>query len=286
MRVSLIITTYNWPESLKLVLKSIESQKMAPDEVIVADDGSSVETKELVCEFQKDSNLNLVHSWQEDKGFRVAKSRNQAIAISKGDYIILVDGDMILHSNFVYDHIKNAQSNYFVQGTRVFLTKEKSIGDKKYSFNQFLFDSAFLLGLSGALQSIITPDFENINNIIGVICFQLQHSLIILNVIWLMSAYNYRLKFKGVCLTYLLINFIAPIALLINNYLGQNSVGASANYFYVNELPKVDNYFLNFVSQHPSPDFILYIQPIFIIYFTSLYIPFFILNKIKNKISK
>ena len=81
---------------------------------------------------------------------------------------------------------------------------------KGYSLNQFLFDSAFLLGFSGAFQGIITPAFVNINNLTGVICIQLQHSLIMLNLIWLMFAYDYRLKFKGVYLTYLLINLIAP----------------------------------------------------------------------------
>ena len=55
MRVSLIITTYNWPESLELVLKSIVCQTITPDEVIIADDGSTPETKVLVSQFQQDS---------------------------------------------------------------------------------------------------------------------------------------------------------------------------------------------------------------------------------------
>ncbi len=152
----------------------------------------------------------------------------------------------------------------------------------KYSFYNFLFDCAFLLGFSGALQGIITPDFFNINNLFGVICIQLQHSLIILNLIWLMTAYSYRLRFKGVCLTYLFINIIAPFALIFNRFLGNNINGDPANYFYVIELPKVDTIFLNFVSQYPSPEYILYIQPVFIFYFLMLYIPFGIWNKIKK----
>ena len=152
----------------------------------------------------------------------------------------------------------------------------------KYSFYNFLFDCAFLLGFSGALQGIITPDFFNINNLFGVICIQLQHSLIILNLIWLMTAYSYRLRFKGVCLTYLFINIIAPFALVFNHFLGNNINGDLANYFYVIELPKVDTIFLNFVSQYPSPEYILYIQPVFIFYFLMLYIPFGIWNKIKK----
>ena len=62
MRVSLIISTYNWPESLILVLKSIENQTIFPEEVVIADDGSTVETKEIIANFQKDSDLNIIHS--------------------------------------------------------------------------------------------------------------------------------------------------------------------------------------------------------------------------------
>ena len=75
-----------------------------------------------------------------------------------------------------------------------------------------------------------------------------------------------------------MINAIVPFALLINNYLGVNAAGEIANYFYVNELPTVDNYFLNFVSQYPSPDYILYIQPVVICYFLLLYLPFIFVN--------
>ena len=140
MRVSLIIATYNWPESLILALRSIEKQTIVPEEVIIADDGSTAETKEIIDKFQKDSDLNIIHSWQEDKGFRVAQSRNKAIVKSSGDYIILVDGDMILHRKFVQDHIKNAQANYFVQGSRVLLTEDKSekiLDSKRTSFSFF-----------------------------------------------------------------------------------------------------------------------------------------------------
>jgi len=161
----------------------------------------------------------------------------------------------------------------------IFLTKKEVNHNARYSMNQFLFDSAFLLGFSGAFQGIVTPDFHNINNFTGVICIQLQHSLIILNIVWLMSAFSYRLTFSGVCFTYLLINAIAPLALLLNKFLGANSSGEHANYFYVNQLPEVNNFFLNFISDYPSPDYILYIQPIFIIYFLLLYAPFAFFDK-------
>ena len=63
MRVSLIITTYNWPESLILVLRSIENQTILPKEIVIADDGSTNETKEIIAKFQKKSELKIIHSW-------------------------------------------------------------------------------------------------------------------------------------------------------------------------------------------------------------------------------
>jgi len=124
MRVSLIITTYNRPNALLLVLKSVESQSTLPSEVIIADDGSNNDTKDLIKNFQLTTCLKITHSWQKNKGFRVAKSRNKAIAKSNADYLILIDGDMILHPKFIQDHIKNAEIGYFIQGTRVLLNEE------------------------------------------------------------------------------------------------------------------------------------------------------------------
>ena len=126
MRLSLIITTYNRPDALLLVLRSIEGQITLPYEVIIADDGSTNETKEVVTSFQEKFDIRVIHSWQEDSGFRAAKSRNKAIAKATGKYIILIDGDMILHPEFINDHINNTQSGYFVQGSRVLLTQDKT----------------------------------------------------------------------------------------------------------------------------------------------------------------
>ena len=123
MLVSLIITTYNRPEALLLVLQSVEKQSSSILEVIIADDGSSIETEELIIKFQESTHLKVIHSWQENNGFRAAKSRNRAIAKSNAEYIILIDGDMILHKDFVQDHINNAEKGFFIQGTRVLLSK-------------------------------------------------------------------------------------------------------------------------------------------------------------------
>ena len=140
MKLTLIITTYNWPESLFLVMESIKYQTILPDEVIIADDGSTIETKDLITKFNKGSEINIIHSWQEDVGFRVARSRNKAIFKSSGDYIVLIDGDMILHTNFVKDHIASAESGCFVQSSRVLLSEKqtkKTLAEKNINFSIF-----------------------------------------------------------------------------------------------------------------------------------------------------
>ena len=126
MHISLIITTYNRPDALLLVLKSVECQSRLPYEVIIADDGSSIKTQNLIKEFKAQTDLKIIHSFQYDRGFRAAKSRNKAISKASGEYIILVDGDMVLHHNFINDHEKNSQSGYFVQGPRVLLNIDRT----------------------------------------------------------------------------------------------------------------------------------------------------------------
>ena len=126
MRISLIITTYNWKEALRLSLNSCLAQTRLPDEIVVADDGSRDDTRDLVESMAAQSPVPILHSWQADRGFRLAKSRNKAIAKASGKYIILIDGDIILDPHFVADHCEFAQPGYFVQGTRVLLNKAYS----------------------------------------------------------------------------------------------------------------------------------------------------------------
>ena len=140
MRISLIVTTYNRPDALFLVLKSIKNQRVKPYEVIIADDGSNIKTKEVIDDFSSIFELNLIHSFQEDNGFRVAESRNRAISLSSGEYIILIDGDMLLHSEFIHDHAKNAQIGFYIQGSRVLLSNiktEEVLKNKRIHFNFF-----------------------------------------------------------------------------------------------------------------------------------------------------
>lgn len=125
MKTALLISTYNWPEALDLVLKSVLNQTRFPDEILIADDGSNEKTKELLEGFRKKFNLDFHHVWQEDIGFRKSKILNKAIAQSKADYIIQIDGDCIIHKSFISDHVKSATRGFYLYGSRVNILPNK-----------------------------------------------------------------------------------------------------------------------------------------------------------------
>ena len=126
LTVSLIITTYNRPDALQKVLHSILTQTVLPQEILIADDGSTNETAQVITQFAKKSPIPVRHVWQEDDGFRLAQSRNRALAVAQGNYIVMLDGDMLLEKHFIADHIQAACKGTFIQGSRVLLTAEKT----------------------------------------------------------------------------------------------------------------------------------------------------------------
>jgi len=170
MTCSLIITTYNWKEALELVLVSALKQTVLPAEIIIADDGSSTDTKELIDTFISKTDISIIHSWQEDDGFRASASRNKAIAKASNDYIILIDGDMILHQDFIKDHLLYAKRNHFIQGSRILLTQEKSQEVFKNKLTEFSFFEKGLQNRKNRIKcNLLTNIFSKSNkNLKGI----------------------------------------------------------------------------------------------------------------------
>ena len=119
LSISLIVSTYNWPGALDLCLNSLLRQIIMPNEIIVADDGSTEQTAEVVKRYQSLFKIPVIHVWHPDEGFRLAEIRNKAIARSSCEYIIQIDGDIIVNPHFVKDHINLAEKGRFVCGSRV-----------------------------------------------------------------------------------------------------------------------------------------------------------------------
>ena len=166
---SLIITTYNWPKALEACLNSALDQTVTPKEFIIADDGSKQETIDLVKRFQQSyPQSNIIHSWQEDKGFRAGMSRNRAISKATGNYIIIIDGDLILNRHFVEDHIKNMERGCFIQGSRVItspaVAKEIMEGKKINLFTKGLKNNMNMVR-SKLLSKIFTKVDRNLRGV-------------------------------------------------------------------------------------------------------------------------
>ncbi len=122
MRLTLIVTTYERPDALARVLQSVGEQSQVPDEIIVADDGSGEPTRELIQTFARHLPAPVQHVRQHHDGFRLARLRNLALAAASGDYLIFIDGDMVLHRDFLIDHRRAAKPKHYCQGLRIPLT--------------------------------------------------------------------------------------------------------------------------------------------------------------------
>ena len=175
MTSTLIISTYNRPDALEVCLDSIKRLNTFPTEVIVGDDGSSEETRQVVERYQKKFPVPLKYIWQEDKGFRLAKIRNKCVAEAKGEYIIQIDGDIFLHPDFIADHLKQARKGAFLKGGRVQLDPEltERICDERCSRTITIFSSGIEAKRANAFHSNILGSWlapryrKNRDNVLG-----------------------------------------------------------------------------------------------------------------------
>jgi glycosyltransferase involved in cell wall biosynthesis len=123
---SLLISTYNWPEALELVFKSILHQTVNLNEILIADDGSDNRTKSVIETFKRNTSIPIKHFWHEDKGFRKTIIMNEALTNANSDYIIQIDGDIIMHPNFIADHISEAKKGFYIKGSRSMLSVDRT----------------------------------------------------------------------------------------------------------------------------------------------------------------
>ncbi len=116
MFASVIFTTYNHPKWLQKTLWGFSVQSYRDFEIIIADDGSTAETRELVESMKSEIDIPIRHIWHEDDGFQKCRALNNAILASGGEYLIFTDGDCIPHPDFVKNHIDLAAENTMLSG--------------------------------------------------------------------------------------------------------------------------------------------------------------------------
>jgi glycosyltransferase involved in cell wall biosynthesis len=123
MKTAVIVTTFNRPDALAAVLEGYCDQSDQGFELVVADDGSTHETAEVVNEFARRQVIPLTQVWQEDRGFRAAAIRNRAVASTGADYIVFTDGDCVPSCGFVKTHKELAEPGFFLGANRVLLSR-------------------------------------------------------------------------------------------------------------------------------------------------------------------
>ena len=116
MQISLIISTYNATEWLEKVLWGYNNQILKNFEMVIADDGSGPETKDLIDRMAKEVFYPIIHVWQEDDGFQKSRILNKALLACNADYIVMSDGDCIPRNDFLQVHEDNKELGYFISG--------------------------------------------------------------------------------------------------------------------------------------------------------------------------
>ncbi|SDG76364.1 glycosyltransferase family 2 protein [Psychroflexus sediminis] len=145
MRASVIISTYNSPEWLEKVLWGYSVQTVSDFEIIIADDGSTHETKKMVEAISGKTQLSITHVWHKDEGFQKTRILNKAILATTTDYCIFTDGDCIPRMDFVEAHLSHRSFNRFLSGGHFPLSLQlSSLISKNNILNQECFDLSWL----------------------------------------------------------------------------------------------------------------------------------------------
>jgi len=124
MKTAVIVTTYNRADALALVVEGFLAQSTLDFSLLVADDGSTGETRRVVEGYAARAPFALEHVWHEDRGFRAAAIRNRAVAATDADYVVFTDGDCIPSRGFVAAHRRLAERGWFLAGNRMLLARD------------------------------------------------------------------------------------------------------------------------------------------------------------------
>ena len=142
--LAVVVTTYNRPEALAWTLASLSQQSVMPRQILVADDGSGDETKQMVlcwARYFRERHAHTVveHVWQDDLGFRAGAARNLAVAHAtknmNPEVLIFIDGDCIASPSFVRNHLGLLTEGVMVAGGRGLLSPNYTRGLEQAALN-------------------------------------------------------------------------------------------------------------------------------------------------------
>lgn len=124
--VSVVVTTYEWPEALEVVLRALAEEADAPLEVIVADDGSGPETAQVVSQMHTWYPVRLEHVRQAGGSWRKARVLNLGALEARGDFLLFLDGDCVPRSGCLAATLRAALPGWFLASKRLHLSERLS----------------------------------------------------------------------------------------------------------------------------------------------------------------
>jgi glycosyltransferase involved in cell wall biosynthesis len=102
-----------------MVFESLLNQTMKDFEVVIADDGSGPSVAGVIDRYRDRFSHGIQHAWHEDSGFRKTIIVNRAVTQARGDYLVFIDGDCILHHRFLERHYRRRRRDQVLSGRRV-----------------------------------------------------------------------------------------------------------------------------------------------------------------------
>ncbi len=110
IKVSVIIPTYNYAKFIPEAIRSVLDQTFCDFELIIVDDGSTDETREVIKPYLDDARVKYVY--QENKG--LSSARNLGITTSRGEYIAFLDADDLWMPEKLQKQVPLLESNHKV----------------------------------------------------------------------------------------------------------------------------------------------------------------------------
>ena len=122
--LSVIVAVYGAVRYLEFVFAALGRQSFRDFEVIIADDGSGAEMKEMIARTRARAPYSIVHLWQEDDGFRKNVMLNKGVEAAQTGYLVFIDGDCVPHREFLSDHWTNRGDSAVLCGRRVNFSRQ------------------------------------------------------------------------------------------------------------------------------------------------------------------
>jgi GT2 family glycosyltransferase len=189
-QIAVILSTYQRPDHLYRSLFSLDMQLGVTGqyEVVVTDDGSTDQTRDVVARFARSADFPLKFTTHKHQGFQLARCRNDGVLATNSPYLLFSDSDCIFPPNHLYQHLKVRRAGTAWSGDCLHLDEkttkridERTIASRAYQ--QWVSESEYLrlsrrwfrdrvyqaLGhpkkpkLTGSNIAVWREDFERIN---------------------------------------------------------------------------------------------------------------------------